>query len=82
MEFRALSPQESRAFEDNGYLVVPRALDQTMLGRVRDAVDAIYERGVREEGLNRAGAYERRNAIGLDDAFLDLLDWPATAGGR
>lgn len=44
MEIRLLTPQESRSFEANGYLVVPGALDQTMLGRVQDAVVAIYER--------------------------------------
>jgi ectoine hydroxylase-related dioxygenase (phytanoyl-CoA dioxygenase family) len=78
MQFKALTPEQSSFFEENGYLVIPGALDRAMLERVTAAVDRVFERGRREEGLNRAGAYEKRNAIGLDDAFLDLLDWPAT----
>ncbi|MGH2350769.1 MAG: phytanoyl-CoA dioxygenase family protein, partial [Chloroflexota bacterium] len=78
MEFRALTEAQASSFEENGYLVVRNALDAAMLARVTSAVDRVFERGVREEGLNRAGAYEKRNAIGLDDAFLDLLVWPAT----
>ena len=56
MEFRALTPEQSRFFEENGYLVVPGALDGAMVRRVVDAVDRIYEQGVRQEGLNRVGA--------------------------
>jgi ectoine hydroxylase-related dioxygenase (phytanoyl-CoA dioxygenase family) len=78
MQFKPLTPEQAQFFEEHGYLVVPNALDPVTLARVRDAVDQIYERGLREEGLNRAGAYERRNCIGMDDVFLDLLDWPAT----
>jgi ectoine hydroxylase len=78
MRFVPLSEEQSQAIEKNGFLVIPGALDPSTLDRVTSAVDAIYERGLREEGLNRAGAYERRNCVGLDDAFIDLLDWPTT----
>src|SRR5919199_2592604 len=78
MQFKPLTPEQSASFEKDGFLVVPNALDPATLERVRDAVDRIYERGRREEGLNRAGAYEKRNCIGMDDTFLDLLDWPDT----
>ncbi|MBI3972785.1 MAG: phytanoyl-CoA dioxygenase family protein, partial [Chloroflexi bacterium] len=78
MQFSALTPEQATKFERNGFFIVRHALDQTTLERVTAAVDRIFERGVREEGLNRAGAYEKRNAIVLDDTFLDLLDWPAT----
>jgi ectoine hydroxylase-related dioxygenase (phytanoyl-CoA dioxygenase family) len=78
MQFKALTPEQTDFFERNGYLLIPDALDPTTLARVTAAVEEVYERGRREEGLNRAGAYERRDCIGLDDAFLDLLDWPAT----
>jgi ectoine hydroxylase-related dioxygenase (phytanoyl-CoA dioxygenase family) len=78
MQFRAMTPEQAAFFDENGYLIIPDALDRPMLERVTAAVDRIFERGRREEGLNRAGAYEKRNAVVLDDAFLDLLDWPAT----
>src|SRR5437016_2493229 len=78
MQFKPLTSEQTATLEENGFLVIPGALDPRMLARVRDAVDRIYERGMRDEGLNRAGAYEKRNCIGLDDAFLDLLDWPET----
>lgn len=78
MLFKALTLEQSQFIEENGYLVVPNALDRATLERVTAAVDRVYERGLSEEGLNRAGAYEKRNCIGLDDAFLELLDWPVT----
>ena len=78
MQFKPLTPEQSQFFEENGYLVVPNALDPTMLGRVTEAVERIYENGVRRDGLNKAGAFEQRNCIGMDDSFLDLLDWNET----
>lgn len=78
MQFKPLTSEQSQFFEENGYLVVPNALDQSTLEQVTAAVDRIYDHGMREEGLNRAGAYEKRNCIGMDDVFLELLDWPVT----
>src|SRR6266508_4079345 len=56
MQFKALTPEQMQFFEQNGYLVVRNALDPDALARVTAAVDRVYERGVAEEGLNRAGA--------------------------
>lgn len=78
MDFRPMTVEQRAFFEGNGYLVIPRALDLRMVEDVTAAVDRLFERGVREHGLNRAGAYELRNCIAHDDVFLDLLDWPVT----
>jgi len=78
MQFKPLTPEQSQFFEQNGYLIIRDALDPALLARVTAAVDRIYERGLAEEGLNRAGAYEKRDCIGMDGSFLDLLDYSET----
>jgi ectoine hydroxylase-related dioxygenase (phytanoyl-CoA dioxygenase family) len=78
MQFKPLTPEQSQFFEENGYLIIRDALAPDLLARVTEAVDRIYERGLAEEGLNKAGAYEKRDCIGMDDSFLDLLDYQET----
>ncbi len=78
MEFRQLSDKQRQEFEQNGYLIIPGALSQAMVERLTSAVDRLYAEGVREHGLNKAGAFELRNAVAHDDALLDLLDCSAT----
>lgn len=79
MEFTPLTAERCRQFEDHGYLLLPGALSPAMVERLTEAVDRLYEEGVRADGLNKAGAFELRNAVAHDDAILDLIDWPATA---
>jgi ectoine hydroxylase len=78
MEFRRLTDQQRQEFEQNGFLVIPNALPQPALARLTAAVDRLYADGVREHGLNKAGAFELRNAVVHDDALLDLVDCAAT----
>jgi ectoine hydroxylase len=78
MEFRRLTAQQRQEFEQNGFLVIPNALPQPALARLTAAVDRLYADGVREHGLNKAGAFELRNAVVHDDALLDLVDCAAT----
>lgn len=78
MQFTTLSDQQRLEFEQNGYLIIPNALTAPMLERVTAAVDRLYTEGVAANGLNKAGAFELRNAVARDDAILDLVDWPAT----
>lgn len=78
MRFTALTPEQRRFFDENGYLIVRNALTLPALERITAAVDRLFEQGLREGRLNKAGAFELRNAIVHDDAFLELLDWPAT----
>jgi ectoine hydroxylase len=78
MEFRRLTDQQRQEFEQNGFLVIPNALPQPALTRLTAAVDRLFADGVREHGLNKAGAFELRNAVVHDDALLDLVDCPTT----
>ena len=78
MENTPLTPEQRESFEERGYIIIPDALDATMLRRLTDAVDRLYEAGLRQDGLNKNGFWELRNCIGHDPAFLDLLDWPTT----
>lgn len=78
MEFRQLADEQRQEFEQNGYLIVKNALSPSVLDRLTIAVDRLYAAGVRRDGLNKAGAFELRNAVAHDNALLDLLDWPVT----
>jgi ectoine hydroxylase len=78
MEYRRLTDQQRQEFEQNGFLVIPNALPQPALTRLTAAVDRLFTDGVREHGLNKAGAFELRNAVVHDDALLDLVDCAAT----
>ncbi|MGI8914271.1 MAG: phytanoyl-CoA dioxygenase family protein [Chloroflexota bacterium] len=78
MEFRQLTDEQRHEFEQNGYLIIPKALHPAALARLTAAVDRLYTEGVAAHGLNKAGAFELRNAVVHDDALLDLLDCPTT----
>lgn len=73
-----LTQEQRDSFAENGYIIIPDALSPAMLGRLTDAVDRLYEEGLRAQGHNARGYWEMRNCIGQDPAFLELLDWPAT----
>ena len=78
MQYVAMTEEQQDSLETNGYLIVPGVLGQDMIERLSTTVDRLYQQAVREEQLNQAGAFELRNCIAHDDAFLPLLDWPAT----
>jgi ectoine hydroxylase len=78
VKFLAFTPEQAESFERDGFIVIRNALDRPMLERVTAAVEGIYERGVRQRGLDQKGAFEQRNSIVLDDTLLDLLDYDAT----
>ena len=59
-------------FERDGFVVVPGALEGARLRRLQAAVDRIWEEESRSQGpLHRLGF------VGLDDAFLELVDHEA-----
>lgn len=59
-------------FERDGFVVVPGALGRAQLGRLRTAVDRIWE-----EEAGSEGPLHRLAFVGLDDAFLELVDHEA-----
>lgn len=58
--------------------MVPNALPPELVTRLTERVDRIYEAHVREQGLTKTNACLIRNCVLHDEAFLELLDWPAT----
>lgn len=70
-----LTEDERRHFQEQGYLVVPEALDRPALGRLIAAVDRVDARERTPAfGQNRLLSFS--NILPEDDAFVDLVDWP------
>lgn len=75
MKFTRISEDQRRFFDQNGYLVVPKALDPDMLARVTDAYDRVVERKYLETGRRRASL---ANVLPENEVFLELLKWETT----
>ena len=78
MEQTPLSAEQKVAFDRDGYLIIKGALPTAVLERTRQAAQRLYEGGLATTGLNPRGYWEMRNCLPQDEAFLELLDWPAT----
>ncbi len=78
MEFTPLTQEQRRAFERDGFLVVPDALSPEMVEGLLKVVDRLYQEGLEKEGLNERNYWQMRNCLVHDDLFLELLDWPTT----
>ena len=78
MEFTPLTDEQRQSFDRDGFLVVPGALPDDLLQRLEAACDRLYAEGLAAEGLNDRGFWQMRNCLPRDDAFLELLDCPAT----
>jgi ectoine hydroxylase len=61
------------AFERDGYLLIENALGPDEVRRLTAAVDRVWH----DEARNGTSLH-RLGFVGLDDAFLELLDHPAT----
>jgi ectoine hydroxylase len=60
-------------FDRDGYVIIENTLDETTLRRLLTAVDRVWQ----QEAPDGA-ALHRLAFIGLDDAFIELVDHPAT----
>jgi Phytanoyl-CoA dioxygenase (PhyH) len=73
-----LRDDERATFERDGYLMVPGALgptEVTQLLQVADVLDAEHRAA---PDVTEFHTLNRHDLVGLDDAFLDLVDLPAT----
>lgn len=73
-----LTDDERQEFEQNGFLIVENAIPDDLKQRLITIVDRLDARHRAEKGLT---PYERVNHldfVGMDEAFLELLDWPTT----
>ena len=75
MKFTRISEDQRKFFDQNGYLVVPEALDADMLAHVTDACDQVVERKYLETGKRRASL---NNVLPENEVFLELLKWETT----
>lgn len=75
----ALTPEEHEAFERDGFLRVEGALRRDHAAELVDAIDRLHRDGRLEAPATYAGVTNRvqhLNAVGLDPAFVDLIDHP------
>ena len=73
-----LTDEERDAFERDGYLVVPNALDRDHVARLITALDQVEQKYRAEMGLKPHQELNRLDVIGEDDELLELIDWPTT----
>jgi len=79
MEFTPLSPEQRRQFDQEGYLIVRNALAPEQVARLIAAGDRLMDSDLTESRQTNSATYDSfRNAIALDDAFLELLMQPTT----
>ena len=70
LDWHALSAQEIRQFDEQGYLIVRDVLDQDMIDRVVEAADRLI---ASDDQHMRTGRLGFKNCIVKDDAFIPLL---------
>ena len=71
-----LTELERRQFDQEGYLIVKNALPADYVAQLVSAVDRIDAQLRPQLGLGTK-PLNRLDVIGMDDAFLPLLDWPS-----
>ena len=70
-----LTPDERRAFQSQGFLVVPNALDAATCSRLVTEVDRVDARE-RTPTFGRDKLLSFANILPESDAFVELVDWP------
>ena len=73
-----LSDDEREQFQEQGFLVVPGVLPAARVALLEAAADRIDAEWRPKRGLEAHQPLNLLDAIGKDDAFLDLLDLPQT----
>lgn len=73
-----LTADERARFESDGYLMLPRALADAKVAELLDVVDRHDAAYRREPGVGPHHVLNLHDLVGRDDAFLELVDWPAT----
>ena len=73
-----LTDDEKRQFNEQGFLIVRGVLPAAKVAVLAAAVDRIDREWRPERGLKPHQPLNLLDAIGKDDAFLELLDLPAT----
>jgi len=64
-------------FNEQGFLIIPNALDQAQCDHLETLTDAIWAEQ-KVQGLGESGNLFYPNFVGRDQSFIDLLDLPTT----
>ena len=73
-----LTPDEAADFERGGYFVIPDAITPDQVARLSAAVEQCRDWLHTRFGVSRLDTFNLLDFIGLDDAFLELIDHPRT----
>ncbi len=73
-----MTAEQKEQFDQEGYLVVPDALDDEILGRLLEAGDRVDREERKKRGIDPGALMAKFRTIVEDDVFLELLDWPKT----
>ncbi len=74
MKFTPLTPQQRQQFDDDGYLIVPGALNADFVARLIEAGDRLIGSDETRNRQTMSGNYDSfRNCVSMDEAFFDLL---------
>src|SRR5829696_8893984 len=73
-----LSEEERDAFERYGFIMVRQALAPAAVGELRTLADAFDAEYRATPDVTEFHTLNRHDLVGLDDAFLELVDLPTT----
>ena len=74
----ALTPEQSRTFAEQGYMIVENAIPQTLVERATAAIDRITAEEKAKQGMGPSDGINIFDFIGRDGVFLEMLDCPTT----
>ena len=72
----ALTAQQQRSFDEDGFFLVEDALSADEVGALLDVVDTRYAMFKKDRGLGESEAFQMRNIVAQDPVFLPLVDHP------
>lgn len=72
----AMTEQQRRDFDEQGFILIEDFFDPAELQRLLDAIDEIAARVQAAKGLRPDQPWAIRNALAHHDAILDLIDHP------
>lgn len=79
MSIRTLTEEQKRQWSTDGYLVLKGVLSKTEVKQLAGEVDRIYRKHARQNpDANLRNGLSRRNVLPESDAFIHLIDHPAT----
>lgn len=73
-----ITDEQRSQFDQEGYLIVPDALDCDTLGRLLEASNRVDQEERKKRDLDPMEMMAKFRTIVEDDAFLELLDWQKT----